>query len=105
LYEASGGNQEQSARLFGYLTTDAQGRFEIETIRPGGYPRSDIAQHIHLEIFPRDGSRWITEILFEDDPRVTQETRRWAERARFPIVSVTRGKDGIERCSAELRLR
>ncbi|HKV08030.1 MAG TPA: hypothetical protein VJ725_07840 [Thermoanaerobaculia bacterium] len=97
-----GGNQ--NARLFGYLTTDSQGRFEVETIRPAGYPESDTAQHIHLEVFLEDGRR-ATEILFADDPRMTPGTRRWAEGAGFPIVPVTRGKDGVERCSAEIRLR
>lgn len=97
-----GGNQ--NARLFGYLTTDPQGRFEVETIRPAGYPESDTAQHIHFEVFLEDGRR-ATEILFEDDPRITSATRRWAEGAGFPIVPVTRGKDGEERCSAEIRLR
>ena len=82
------GDQEQNARLFGYLTTDAQGRFEVETIRPGGYPGGDAPQHIHFEIFPAGDSRQATEILFEDDPRVTPETRRWAEQTGFPVVSV-----------------
>ncbi|HSF40525.1 MAG TPA: hypothetical protein VLT87_12080, partial [Thermoanaerobaculia bacterium] len=87
-----------------YLTTDPQGRFEVETVRPAGYPQSNTAQHIHLEVFPEDGGRQMTEILFEDDPRMTPEIRRWAEGAGFPIVPVTRGKDGVERCSAEIRL-
>lgn len=105
LYQAGGGNQDQSARLFGYLTTDARGRFEVETIRPAGYPRSGMPQHIHLEVLPGDGGRIMTEILFDDDPRMTPEMRRWAERAGFPVVPVTRGQDGVERCSAEIRLR
>ena len=37
------------ARLFGYLTTDAEGRFEVRTIRPAGYPGSDLPAHIHVE--------------------------------------------------------
>jgi protocatechuate 3,4-dioxygenase beta subunit len=94
----------ENARLFGYLTTDPQGRFEVETIRPAGYPQSDTAQHIHLEVILGDGRR-TTEILFEDDPRITPEIRRWAEGAGFPIVPVTRGKGGVELCSAEIRLR
>lgn len=102
LYEASGGNE--NARLFGYLTTDSQGRFEVETIRPAGYPQSVVAQHIHLEVFLEDGRR-ATEILFEDDPRMTPEARRRYEQAGFSVVPVTRGKDGLERCSAEIRLR
>lgn len=105
LYEAVGGNQEESARIFGYLTTDAQGRFEIETIRPAGYPHSSIPQHIHVEVFPEGGRPRITEIVFEDDPRMTPEARRSNERQGYSIVRVTRGKDGVERCSAEIRLR
>ena len=100
VYEGGSDN----ARLFGYLTTDPQGRFEVETIRPAGYPQSDAAQHIHFEVFLEEGRR-ATEILFADDPRINPGTRSWAEGAGFPIVSVTRGKDGVERCSAEIRLR
>lgn len=103
-FGANSGDQRH-ARLFGYLVTDAQGRFEVETIRPEGYPQSDLPQHIHIEIFPEGGSNRITEITFEDDPRMTPEMRRSVERQGYALVPVTRGKDGVERCSAEIRLR
>ena len=39
------------ARLFGYLKTNAQGEFELRTIRPASYPNSTLPQHIHFEAF------------------------------------------------------
>jgi protocatechuate 3,4-dioxygenase beta subunit len=35
-------------RLQGWVRTDAQGRFQIHTIRPGHYPNAHIPSHIHF---------------------------------------------------------
>jgi len=74
------------ARLFGYLRTDANGFFSIETIRPASYPGSDLPQHIHCEIFTADGQVLITELLFRDDPMMTPETSFWALQNGFFIA-------------------
>jgi protocatechuate 3,4-dioxygenase beta subunit len=37
------------ARLFGYVRTNEDGRFELTTIKPGGYPQSTLPAHIHIE--------------------------------------------------------
>jgi protocatechuate 3,4-dioxygenase beta subunit len=37
-------------RIRGWATTDAQGRFELRTIRPGTYGIIDGAPHIHFEL-------------------------------------------------------
>src|SRR5690349_21366556 len=44
-----GGNSgdQGHARLFGYAKTDASGKFEIHTVKPSGYPQSDLPAHIH----------------------------------------------------------
>ncbi len=92
------------ARLFVYLKTDAEGRYEIATIRPAGYPESDLPAHIHVHITPaaEGAPSWVTEILFEDDPRLTPQAR---ERSRgFVISSVTRAADGSESLMADFRL-
>ena len=39
---------ERHARLFGYLRTNQNGEYEFRTIRPAGYPRSDLPAHIHV---------------------------------------------------------
>ncbi|HXE75097.1 MAG TPA: hypothetical protein VNN18_05620 [Candidatus Xenobia bacterium] len=39
----------RSARIRGSLTTDAQGRYEFHTIKPGSYPHSRNPAHIHFK--------------------------------------------------------
>jgi len=93
------------ARLFGYLLTDAQGRFEIHTIRPGGYPDSDLPTHIHVELTPRGADRpnVITEIVFADDPRLTDAARTRAIQEGFVVATVRR--EGAKACRVEVELR
>lgn len=63
-------------RLRGWVRTDAGGRFELRTIRPGSYPNSRIPAHIHVTIdgpgLPR---RWTDEIEFADDPLLPKNER------------------------------
>jgi protocatechuate 3,4-dioxygenase beta subunit len=92
------------ARLFAYVRTAADGTFELSTVRPGGYPRSDLPQHIHLAI-DADRGRLDTEIVFEDDPRLVGEVLEEALRAGFVIVRPERLEDGSERCTAQFALR
>ena len=95
------------ARLFGYLKTDAEGRFELRTIRPEGYPNSDLPAHIHVEVEPvaHQPARLITEIQFDDDPRLTAEWRKRSQQERFIIAKVTSGSGNQKRIEVELRLR
>jgi len=67
------------ARLFGYLKTDDKGEFSFETIKPKGYPNSDLPAHIHIHFWADNYSRPLHgpgELLFEDDPRLTPERKR-----------------------------
>jgi protocatechuate 3,4-dioxygenase beta subunit len=91
------------ARLFGYCRTDAQGRFELATVRPAGYPRSDLPAHIHLAI-EGAGHERVTEIRFSDDPRLTPAQLEDSRRARFEIVTPERLGDGSWRCAVEFAL-
>jgi hypothetical protein len=103
----SGNSGDQKhARLFGYVVTDDQGRFEVKTIRPAGYPQSTLPAHIHVEVRSgtEDGRALITEVQFSDDPRLTPEARQRSERERFLICDVKRGPDG-EEVAAVLRTR
>ncbi|HEX4953007.1 MAG TPA: hypothetical protein VF017_06400 [Thermoanaerobaculia bacterium] len=92
------------ARLFGYLRTGADGRFRLYTVRPSGYPGSGLPAHIHVEI--RAGEKAvITEILFDNAPRLPAEAReRWL-REGFVIAPVATAADGSQRVEVELRLR
>ena len=72
-----GGNEgdRRHARLFGYVITDANGKFELETVKPSGYPNSDLPAHIHVEIEASGSSSLISELLFDDDPRLEGDRR------------------------------
>ncbi len=66
------------SRLFGYVKTDANGKFVIKTIRPNGYPKSDLAAHIHIQMWKEDGtllSGVPGELQFDDDVRMTDQRR------------------------------
>jgi protocatechuate 3,4-dioxygenase beta subunit len=92
------------ARLFGYMKTDASGRFELHTIRPGGYADADLPAHIHVEVEhpgKRPGSL-VTEIQFDDDPRLTPEWRRRSQQERFVIAKVGKDSQGRQQVRVEL---
>jgi protocatechuate 3,4-dioxygenase beta subunit len=97
---------EKHARLFGYFRTNKQGEYEFRTIRPGGYPRSTLPAHIHIEIeIPKPGSRvFISEIQFEDDPRLTKELRERSSRERLFIFPVKREGSNVQRVQADFAI-
>jgi protocatechuate 3,4-dioxygenase, beta subunit len=94
------------ARLHGFLRTDARGRFEIRTIRPGVYPQRNTPAHIHFVIETPRGGDGSMEVQFEDDALVPSYLRDASRRdGRFGTVRpVTRGKDGVQRVERDLRL-
>jgi protocatechuate 3,4-dioxygenase beta subunit len=79
------------ARLFGYFKTNAAGEFEFETVKPQGYPHSDLPAHIHFEVSSGKNSL-ITELLFDDDPRLVGNIRTRAMQENF-IISKNTGTE------------
>ena len=80
-----GGNEGDTrhARLFGYVITNEQGMFELHTVKPSGYPQSDLPAHIHVHV-DADGYRTlVTELLFDDDERLKGEIRERALREGY----------------------
>ena len=77
-----------SWRLKGWAKTDADGRFEFRTIRPGAYPQNNQAAHVHFTLFTPDGSRYHAgELEFEDDTLIPERLRA-ASRAEGAFGSV-----------------
>lgn len=74
------------ARLFGYVKTDAKGRFELHTVKPSGYPRSDLPAHIHVHINIAGYKSYVTEFLFDDDERLVGKIREQSVRNKFLIA-------------------
>lgn len=82
---------DQRGTLQGRLRTDAKGRYRIDTIRPGGYPRSEAPAHIHLVYQPEGKPEvYVDEVVFDDDSR-TDGVRG---RKGFAVVKVAR-RDGV----------
>jgi protocatechuate 3,4-dioxygenase beta subunit len=95
------------ARLFGYMRTDADGHYELHTIRPAGYPDADLPAHIHVEIEPpaSPSGALVTEIQFDDDPRLTPEWRRRSRQEGFQIAKVHEDAGGTQRVQVEFQTR
>ena len=76
LYAEGGNGLQEIAKLFGYLRTDDAGRFEIDTIKPAGYPGERFPSHVHIEVYDQKGKIIFgTEFQFEDDSRLDKVTR------------------------------
>ncbi|MFI5154617.1 MAG: hypothetical protein ACHQEM_00435 [Chitinophagales bacterium] len=74
------------ARLFGYVRTDANGRFVLHTIHPRGYPMSSLPSHIHCEVEASGYNTIITELLFDEDPRLQGDQRNRSINEGFLIA-------------------
>lgn len=100
-YSANTASRDEAPRLFGYLKTDAQGRYEFRTIRPGGYPDSQVPQHIHYEVTPPGRPVIVTEFFFPDDPRLKPENRTQAQRDKM-LATLSRDADGTQRLTFDI---
>lgn len=64
-------------KLRGWALTDQQGRYHFETIRPRAYSGGGIPQHIHMHIIePNKATYYIDDVIFDDDPLLTNEHRQ-----------------------------
>ena len=73
------------ARLFGYTKTDVKGKFELHTVKPSGYPRSNLPAHIHVHVTIAGYKSYVTEFLFDDDDRLVGKIREQSVQNRFLI--------------------
>jgi hypothetical protein len=99
--------QHKHGRFRGWMLTDAQGRYEIASVRPASYPNSVQSQHIHMTITTLDAREdWYDSILFEGDRFLTDRERRMPpSRGGFnPIVTLRSGRDGIAHAVRDIRL-
>lgn len=66
-------------RLRGWVRSDAQGRYAIDTVRPGSYPGEDVAEHVHMHVLePGCFTYFIDDLMFLDDPKLSVEERQQA---------------------------
>ncbi len=87
--DASGNYDNAGFRLRGHLPSDAQGRYQLETIIPGEYPGR--TQHIHVKVQAPGRAILTTQLYFPDSPRNASDSLFRPEL----IVRVERTADGF----------
>ena len=94
-------------RIYGWVRTGADGRYEMRTIRPAPYPSVTTPAHIHVHVYGPARPEWfIPEYWFEGDPLIPEKDRDLPARlGRFsPVVRLTRDGDGVWRGVRDIRL-
>jgi protocatechuate 3,4-dioxygenase, beta subunit len=97
-YSAAAGEAKRSlhGHLRGWVRTDANGQFSIQTIRPAPYPKAKNPAHIHGLVKEAGLSLYyIDDILFADDTLLTDDERQKLEhRGGELITTPSRDADG-----------
>ncbi len=94
-------------RLYGYMKTGADGRYEFRTIMPGHYPDNSEPAHIHVHVFgPNYRERFLPEFWFDGDsllkPSDYAQSKGMGDFA--PIVKLSHGADGVWHGTRNFRL-
>ncbi len=96
-------------RLFGWIRTKSDGRYEIHTIKPA--PEILVPNepaHIHVHIFGQGmQEHFLHEFWFQGDERISPEDiKRYSALDSFsPIIVLTKGEDGIWKGTRNIRVR
>lgn len=94
-------------RLRAWMRTDAEGKYEYHTIKPGPYPSSRIPAHIHYEVTAPGFKKRVFEIVFEGDPYVTEEIRADAKNdlGSHALQRLERNGQNVLRCVQDVKLQ
>lgn len=108
VYSTTGaGGDNRNTRIHGVMRTGPDGRYEFRTIRPGSYPGTRNAAHIHAYVSGADYPEyWIDEYVFADDPFVGEDVKqKFRGLGSFsPVLSVTRDGEGILRAVRDIKV-
>jgi len=94
-------------RLQGWVKTDAEGRFELRTIRPAPDYLGREGAHIHFTLESSDfGRQWARSVFFSDESLVTTKQRRRSKDAgEYAWVLDVRTADSGQQIDLKIRLR
>jgi protocatechuate 3,4-dioxygenase, beta subunit len=95
-------------RIYGWVKSDANGRYGFVTIKPAPYPELNTPAHIHVHIFgPGFPEYWVDAYCFEGDPLITpRQLTMLTGRGGFQsIVKLTRDADGVLRGTRNFSLQ
>ncbi len=90
-----------------WMKTDADGRFELRTIMPGGYPGSREPAHVHIFFWGEDTpAQWTPALNFSEDERVTDEVRARSDAlGDFGFVMRGANMDGLRVVYPKFKLK
>jgi protocatechuate 3,4-dioxygenase beta subunit len=106
VYTTSGGDN-RNTRIHGQMRSNAEGKYEFRTIKPGSYPGSRNPAHIHAYVSgPGYPEYWIDEFHFNDDPFISDEEKlkAAAHNSFSPILKLTRDSEGILRGVRDIKV-
>ena len=90
-------------RLKTHLWTNADGRYEFSTIKPGPYPQGGAAAHIHFVLTAPDVEKHHFEIFFAGDRFLDAETRRRSDVGSVcKIVEPVKHADGVLHATCDI---
>lgn len=103
---ASAAVRSRHGRLRGWAATDSLGRYRFDTIRPAGYPNTNLPAHVHMHVIePECCTYYVDDIHFTDDPRLSAAARGGVGgRGGSGTVTPVRGDDGVWLVVRDLRL-
>jgi protocatechuate 3,4-dioxygenase beta subunit len=106
-YDPSNPRASDRPRLKAYMRTDAQGRYEFRTIRPGSYPGTNNPGHVHYHVVAPGYRERVFEIVFEGDSLIPPQWRAQAksEDSGVAIVALARDAAGPLRGAQNVRLQ
>ena len=87
--------------------TDSLGHYRFITIRPGHYPQRNAPQHVHMHVIePGFCTYYIASIHFDDDPLLSDATRRSEDAGRggSGLTHPTRGADSVWHVRRDIQL-
>lgn len=100
-------DEHKHGRYRGWMLTDANGRYEFQTIKPAPYPENRFAAHIHTTLTTtaiQEDS--IDSYLFEGDKLISANERAEAgKRGGFqPILNLKKNTNGIWTAQRDIQL-
>lgn len=99
-------NDSRNPRLKGWVKTDAQGKFELDTIRPAAYPDGGNPAHIHLVVYEGSREAGHDECWFEGDRFLSERQKAAAKAAgKFArVLKLTQDATGTWRGEWNIRM-
>lgn len=103
---ATAGAARRHGRLRGWARTDGNGGYRFDTIRPGAYPREQMAEHIHMHVIePGRATYYLDDVVFRDDPKLTARQIRALSGGRGGnSIATPERRDGVWRVRRDIVL-